>query len=72
MSTDNDVARHVPTLDGADTSLLSEDLPFVLPGIAKGDLESAIGFLANQAAEERMGYAAARATNRPIGMRESM
>jgi len=30
--TDNDPPRRVPTLDGADTSLATDDLPIVLPG----------------------------------------
>lgn len=30
--TDNDPPRRVPTLDGADTSLTTDDLPIVLPG----------------------------------------
>ncbi|HEX3866583.1 MAG TPA: UPF0182 family protein, partial [Gemmatimonadaceae bacterium] len=29
---DTDVARHVPTIDGADTTLIGDDLPLVLPG----------------------------------------
>ena len=30
--TDNDPPRHIPTLDGADTSLITDPLPIVLPG----------------------------------------
>jgi uncharacterized membrane protein (UPF0182 family) len=31
--TDSDPPRHIPTLDGADTSLITDPLPLVLPGL---------------------------------------
>ena len=31
-NTENDVPRHIPTLDGADTSLITDPLPMILPG----------------------------------------